>query len=253
MLQKRIYDVFDSSTHETVVTGVTGGEGFRTAYDFDERAERAVLSLNFQGGDGFDHVIGTSNNDTIKGGGGVDWLYGEGGQDHLFGEDGSDQLYGGDGSDVLDGGESSDWLDGGTGMDVLIGGAGADWLTGGSGYDEFRFVIGGNWYNPDSASFNPDTITDFNTTDDQIVLVGSDLVPISANYVADEISYGTGYDAAEAHAMSLLEGDKTYAFVTDGVDGYLFIEPWGGVPGIETVGIILLGATSFEWHDVMSV
>ena len=39
----------------------------------------------------------------------------------------------------------------------------------------------------------------------------------------------------------------------DGLDGYLFIEPWGGIPGIETVGIILLGATSLEWHDVMSV
>ena len=81
-------------------------------------------------------------------------------------------------------------------------------------------------------------------------------MPSPARYVEDTIAYGAGYDAAEMHAMSLLDGDKTYAFVTDGVDGYLFIEPWTSLPAIETVGIILEGLTStsdFEWHDVMSV
>ena len=73
--------------------------------------------------------------------------------------------------------------------------------------------------------------------------------------MADTIAYGAGYDAAEMDATSLLDGDKTYAFVTDGVDGYLFIEPWTSLPAIETVGIILEGLTStsdFVWYDVMS-
>jgi Ca2+-binding RTX toxin-like protein len=180
---------------------------------------------------------------------------GGGDQDQLFGEDGCDQLYGGEGNDFLDGGELSDWLDGGTGWDVLVGGGDADWLTGGSGYDDFQFVMG-NWYNPDSPAFNPDTIMDYSTTEDHIVLLGSQLDPVLANYVEDTIGYGAGYDAAKMHAMSLLNGDKTYAFVTDKVDGYLFIEPWAGqFPAIETVGIKLVGLTSvsdFDWYDVIT-
>jgi Ca2+-binding RTX toxin-like protein len=181
-------------------------------------------------------------------------FFGDGDQDHLFGEDGCDQLYGGAGADFLDGGELSDLLDGGTGMDTLVGGPDGDWLTGGSGYDTFLFIVG-NWYNPDSPSFNPDTITDYSAADDQIALEGSELDPVLANYVEDTIGYGAGYDAAEMHAMSLLDGDKTYAFVTDKVDGYLFIEPWAGQwPAIETVGIKLAGLTSvsdFEWSEVI--
>jgi Ca2+-binding RTX toxin-like protein len=209
------------------------------------------------GGEGLDQLYGGDGNDDIYGGEDTDWLSGDGDNDHLFGEDGCDQLYGGDGIDELYGGESSDWLDGGTGWDTLVGGAGADFLTGGSGYDDFQFVIENNWFNPDSAAFNPDTIMDYTTTEDHIVLVGSDLDPILKNYEEDTIGIGAGYDAAKTHAMSLLDGDKTYAFVTDQVDGYLFIEPWGGqLPAIETVGIKLVGLTSvadFEWYDVMSI
>ena len=72
--------------------------------------------------------------------------------------------------------------------------------------------------------------------------------------MSDTIDYGAGYDAAKAHAMSLLSGDKTYAFVTDGVDGYLFAEPWTELPAIETVGVILQGLTSvsdFSFTDLL--
>jgi len=244
-----------------------------TTIGFAENDGSDVLSFNIQGGDGNDEIFGGSNDDTIKGGNGfdrlygengddriyggadTDWLFGGGDQDQLFGEDGCDQLYGGEGNDFLDGGELSDWLDGGTGWDVLVGGGDADWLTGGSGYDDFQFVMG-NWYNPDSPAFNPDTIMDYSTTEDHIVLLGSQLDPVLANYVEDTIGYGAGYDAAKMHAMSLLNGDKTYAFVTDKVDGYLFIEPWAGqFPAIETVGIKLVGLTSvsdFDWYDVIT-
>jgi hypothetical protein len=107
----------------------------------------------------------------------------------------------------------------------------------------------------DSPSFNPDTITDYSSADDQIQLEQSQLDPVAANYVEDKIGYEAGYDAANAHAMFLLDGDKTYAFVTDGVDGYLFMEPWTNIPAFGTVGIILEGLTAvsdFDWHDVMT-
>ena len=81
-------------------------------------------------------------------------------------------------------------------------------------------------------------------------------VDVAAVVSLDPIGYGAGYDAAKMHAMSLLNGDKTYAFVTDKVDGYLFIEPWAGqLPAIETVGIKLVGLTSvsdFDWYDVIT-
>jgi Ca2+-binding RTX toxin-like protein len=209
-----------------------------------------------KGDEGLDALYGGDGNDSLYGGADTDWLFGEGDQDQLYGEDGSDQLYGGAGHDHLYGGEESDWLDGGTGDDLLVGGADADWLTGGSGYDQFEFDIAGNWFNPDSPAFNPDMIMDFSATDDVIVLVGSELEPLPANYVEDTIDYGAGYDAAKTQAMSLLSGDKTYAFVTDQVDGYLFIEPLTEpYTAFETVGIVLKGQTSvsdFDWNNVLS-
>jgi Ca2+-binding RTX toxin-like protein len=222
------------------------GDEDDTNYGFDDKKEGSdVLFFNFQGTDGNDEFFGGPNDDILKGGKGLDalygedgndyiyggadtdWLFGDDGQDHLFGEDGCDQLYGGANSDVLDGGASSDWLDGGTGDDVLVGGGDGDWLTGGSGSDTFVVTMlgieaGEAYLDPHSPVWNADTILDYSTTDDQIQLEQSQLDPVLANYEEDTIGYGDGYEAAKMHAMSLLAGDKTYAFVTDGVDGYLF-------------------------------
>ena len=260
-----------SATTGPGVVRTLGDEG--STYGFAESRGYGGLSFYVQGGDGNDQIFGGPNDDTLKGGGGLNQLYGEGGndhlyggeltdwimggdgQDHLFGEGGADQLYGGDGWDILYGGESSDWLDGGGGEDLLVGEQDGDWLTGGSGYDQFLFDLEKNWYEPHSSSSNPDTITDFSSFDDQLVFEGSQLEALPGNYVADTIAQGAGYDAAKAHAMSLLDGDKTFAFVTDEVNGYLFAEPWqGAFPAIETVGVVLEGLTSvseFAWHDVM--
>jgi Ca2+-binding RTX toxin-like protein len=261
-----------SATTEWGVVKTTDFEG-RPTYGFEESRGYGGMSYIVLGGDGNDQIFGGPNDDIIMGGGGLDQLYGEGGndelyggelndwlfggdgRDHLFGEGSDDTLYGEDGNDELYGGDSSDFLDGGSGEDLLVGGADSDWLTGGSGYDEFRFVLENNWYEPHSASFNPDVITDFSSFDDLIVLEGAQLEVLPANYVSDTIAHGAGYDAAEAHAMSLLSGDKTYAFVTDGVDGYLFAEPWqGAYPAIETLGVVLEGLTSvsdFAFHDLL--
>jgi Ca2+-binding RTX toxin-like protein len=76
------------------------------------------------------------------------------------GEGGEDVMAGGAGDDVLNGGAENDSLDGGSGNDTLIGGADDDVMTGGSGNDAFVF---------DFNSGN-DTITDFSTSDDILVL-----------------------------------------------------------------------------------
>jgi Ca2+-binding RTX toxin-like protein len=83
-------------------------------------------------------------------------LNGNSGDNILRGKGGNDGLYGGEGADVLVGGKGSDLLRGSQGADVLTGNAGAD---------TFRF--------DSPLHIGPDTITDFNPTDDTIALAAS--------------------------------------------------------------------------------
>lgn len=71
----------------------------------------------FDGGLGFDSIVGGNLNDRLSGGGD------------------SDKLEGGRGNDLLLGGAAADKLLGGTGRDILKGGAGSDKLLGGPGKD----------------------------------------------------------------------------------------------------------------------
>ena len=89
-------------------------------------------------------IIGTSRSDFLQGTAGDDEILGLGGRDRLFGSNGNDEINGGNGSDII------------------YGGANADMLTGGTGRDYFVF----------NTSFDNtvDTIVDFSTRDDFIVL-----------------------------------------------------------------------------------
>ena len=93
--------------------------------------------------------LGTANNDTLKG---------SAHDDLLNGLDGNDVLSGLAGNDTLIGGNGNDRLNGGSGFDVLIGGAGRD-----------RFVYDTNAAFT-SAAVGIDTIVDFSTIDDKILL-----------------------------------------------------------------------------------
>ncbi|MEM8789421.1 MAG: hypothetical protein AAGE76_14270, partial [Pseudomonadota bacterium] len=111
-------------------------------------------------------ILGTTADDTLRGGAGGDelrgradddTLYGRGAQDRLFGQAGDDTLFGGAGDDFLWGGAGSDRLFGDAGDDVLkdiageiYGGAGDDRVflqtghaRGGSGADVFKTLKGG--------------------------------------------------------------------------------------------------------------
>ncbi len=72
-------------------------------------------------------VIGSLNDDTIKGsnlpnhlsgGDGADTIVGRGGPDQIFGDSGNDDLGGGGGNDLLNGGGGTDSADGGAGSDA---------------------------------------------------------------------------------------------------------------------------------------
>jgi uncharacterized protein len=105
-------------------------------------------------------VTGIADGISLNGGNGNDILLGTGGEDSLFGGNGNDTLLGLDGHDLLFGGNGVDRLFGGVGNDLLAGGNGDDILSGGAGRDDFLFGRGGG----------KDTILDFDTADDRIVL-----------------------------------------------------------------------------------
>ncbi len=99
-------------------------------------------------------VVGSRNNDYLKGGRhddafmgdrSDDEIYGEGGEDLLFGGSGKDRLEGGPGKDRLFGGDGNDWVDGGRLNDILTGGQGRDtfYFNQKSGRDRVSdFVVG---------------------------------------------------------------------------------------------------------------
>jgi CSLREA domain-containing protein len=98
-----------------------------------------------------------------------DVINGQGGDDRMDGLSGNDILRGGGGNDTLIGGVGDDTLVGGRGQNSLIGGAGNDilftsdygnTLTGGSGNDQFVHQTFGD----------SNTITDFNQSEDKLVL-----------------------------------------------------------------------------------
>ena len=120
-----------------------------------------------------DTLNGTASEDRLSGLIGNDTLNGLGGHDVLIGGIGNDKLYGGDGRDQLYGEIGNDQLFGGDGVDDLFGGLGNDTLNGGAGADHFHFGrIDGS-----------DTIIDFNTAQDSIVL--DDGISVSRYKVQD--------------------------------------------------------------------
>ena len=130
-----------TATVDVTVTGIDDGVTLHAGF----------FGTTLNGTAGEDHLYGGFGNDTLNGGAG---------HDYLSGGFGNDKLNGGDGNDVLFGDFGNDTLSGGDGNDILFGGFGNDILSGGAGSDTFHF----GWLE------GRDTITDFNTANDTIVL-----------------------------------------------------------------------------------
>lgn len=86
-------------------------------------------------------IVGTGDDDRLRGTSGVDVIVGRGGNDELMGRGGNDVICGNGGFDRLVGGGGNDKLDAGRGWgDSLDGGPGDDLLDGGGGYfDDLDF------------------------------------------------------------------------------------------------------------------
>lgn len=174
-----------------------------------------------QGGNSNDYLMGGSNNDALYGGKGSDTLiggsshytlYGGEGDDRLIGQDGNDTLmggngndtlmggnsddilYGGNGNNTLMGGDGNDRLIGGTGNDILVGDVGNDTLTGGAGFDQFMF---------NSPREGVDTITDFNQSQgDKILISGESFGGLAAGTLhASDFTIGSSATNANQHII----------------------------------------------------
>lgn len=132
-----------------------------------------------------------------------DVINGQGGNDRINGKSGYDLLRGGAGNDTLIGGADNDSLIGGSGNDILIGGAGYDMLTGGSGNDQFIYQT----LNDYDFGF-PDTISDFNQSEDKLILTDlftslgySGIDPISDGYLRF-VEFGNFYTSTSVQIDS---------------------------------------------------
>lgn len=144
-------------------------------------------------GEHFDVVqLGTAAGDTIDAGGEAESYY----------------VNAGMGDDMLTGGDGRDFLVGGAGNDTLGGGAGVDSLLGGGGADSFVFA---------AALGEVDSLVDFSTTDDTIVLDSAVFGALSAGALApDAFAY---LDAA---------GGIDALVIYDRATGDLFYDADGG-------------------------
>ncbi|MGZ6016048.1 MAG: hypothetical protein ACXWKM_09920 [Phenylobacterium sp.] len=143
-------------------------------------------------------LVGTSADDTLKGGAGAD------------------SISGGDGNDFLDGAGGGDTLDGGAGDDTLQGGHGGDLLTGGAGSDVF--LMSGH---VTAAEGSVDRITDFTQGEDtlgfgrQVSLAGHTMWTGSAG------SYAEAFADAKAQIGS---GSADIVAVQVGADLVVFAD-----------------------------
>ncbi len=213
------------------VDSLAGGSGNDDLYggDGDDDLVGGDDNDYLSGGLGDDDLNGEAGNDIVVGGPGGDYLYGGAGDDILYGGADGDNLFGEAGNDILYGGKGADTLSGGDDNDVLIGGFSDDTLTGGSGADEFVYL---SWRNIDGNSEMYDTINDFVSGTDKIVLdlegfgFFQSSVVAGVNFFAQSGSYGGNLNDGDASEWDA--GRPVLIYDSDGL-GALYFDPDGNL------------------------
>lgn len=151
-----------------------------------------VLSGNsgqdiLNGDTGNDTLNGGTDSDTLNGGEGDDFIRGnatsgceingDGGNDIIRGSTGNDTISGGEGGDDINAGDGDDIIDGGSGNDSITGSSDNDTITGGDGADEFIYT--------GASGIGHDVITDFDTSEDIVNMIGIQESDLSFSADAD--------------------------------------------------------------------
>ena len=158
-------NVIVGNSSNNVLTGAAGNDTLdgRAGQDRASYEDKSVsVSVTLNGATAATVLVDGVAEDTIRN---IESVSGGSGNDSLTGDAQANDLFGNAGADLLSGLNASDLLDGGGGNDRLSGGTGVDQLTGGAGADSFVFDAA---IKPKGA--NRDTITDFSSVDDTILL-----------------------------------------------------------------------------------
>ena len=133
--------------------------------------------------------------DTMYGGQGNDVIISLGGNDVLFGNVGDDTI---DGVGFLFGGQGNDVLEGNFNSDTLSGDKGRDTLEGGSLNDTFILAKTSDINEIPTGTENADLITDFDSGQDTIAIIGTPLEQILVRDITtEEIDEIFGLGAAD--------------------------------------------------------
>ncbi len=182
---------------------------------------------------GSDVLNGHGDRDLLIGGKGNDTLNGGGDNDDLRGNGGNDLLLGGLGDDTLDGKNGNDALDGQGGSDRLLGGSGNDTLEGGGNDDILKGQVGNDLLEGGGGS---DRLSGNRGND---ILVGVDPDDLAPGI--SEIDTLNGGIDTDIYRL----GDTNSAYYDDGL---------AATPGIDDYALILQlqPGDTIELHGVES-
>jgi len=170
-------DIIYGGSGNDIVKGQAGADTLRGGNGSDTLSGSDGDDL-LRGQNGADNIWGGNGNDRMWGGDDADVLGGSAGNDALNGQEGNDTLYGGAGDDTLYGGAGDDKIYGGANDDDISAGAGDDTLWAGSGNDTLAGGDGSNTFIFSDFDGADDTITDFDTDNDALVLTGLGITDI---------------------------------------------------------------------------
>lgn len=122
-------------------------------------------------GSGNDQIDGGAGDDFIAGGQGNDTINGEGGNDTILGGGGQDEIDGGADNDILLGGGRNDTIRGGTGDDLALGNQGRDLIDGDDGDDT---LVGGAGRDNIAGGLGADRLNGVDRDDTFIQTTGQD-------------------------------------------------------------------------------
>jgi hypothetical protein len=160
--------------------------------------------------------------------------------DYLF------NVTGGAAAETLVTGSGADTIVGGGGADTIDGGLGGDQLTGGAGKDIFNYAS-----LADSTNAKTDTITDFATGSDRIVVD----ITVASGGTLDGTNKGTAAD--NSAAISLLSSkigqyyfNTTSSEVVFDTDGNGLAQSSDGAIGL--TGLTAVGAADISWNVTLA-
>src|SRR3954466_1823303 len=163
--------------------------------------------------DGGRRLFGAAGNDRLLGGAGADFLSGDSVFDAPSEPLGNDSLFGHGGNDTLDGRRGADFLEGDAGNDALFGG---------NDNDVFFFA--------ETGAANADTISDFESGKDSIVLYNGAMTELGApgSFAPDDARFYAAAGASGGH-------DADDRVVYDTTTGRLYYDADGSGTGVAQI------------------